>query len=413
MIRSTHALVAAGAAAAVFGCSSNNSSSPSTGTTSASTGGAGKTGAIVAHVGDGVITSDEVKARLGEQAPFIRKRYEQPAQKLEFLQNMVKFEILSQEAVKEGLDKSPEAEQSFKRMLVQELIRKYYEKTVDVTDDDLKKYYDKHIDEYVKPEKVRLQHIFFAGASDNAKARAEAKAKANKILAQLKAEEVKAVKAAKLAQAAKPPAPNAPPPPPPPLPIFTDLAKANSDDPGTKNLGGDIRFQSQDELGKAYSPEFAAAAFALKTEAPMTQTLIETPKGFHIARLLSRQNASSQTFDDPKFKDTLKERYLAETRSARFEEYYQGLKKAANVQVDDKALAAVEIPDTPAPAGTRPGPVGTGMPMGAGGSMHPPMAPPPMGRPGGLPPGVSPMPHNAPHPVGVPPGQAATHPPTP
>jgi peptidyl-prolyl cis-trans isomerase C len=374
MNRTTWAVATAGAMLASFGCGSKTG-----GSSSATSSTAAKTGDVVAHVGNDVITADEVKARLGEQAPFLRARYEAPAQKKEFVENMVKFEILSQEAIKKGLDKTPEAQSQFKRMLVQELIKNYYDQKVDVSDEDLKKYYDKHIDDYVKPEKVRVQHIFLAapeGTDAKSKAaRAEAKAKAARFEAKLKADQAAAAKQA------------TPLPPSSPLPAMSELAKQESSDAQSKNVGGDLRFLSQDDLSKQFSAEFAKAAFALTTDAPLSG-VIETPKGFHIARLLGRQAATNQPFDDAKFKSTLKDRYLAETRSQRFDEYYQELKKAANVSIDEKALAAVEVPNTPAKAGA-PGMPGVGtMPhaapppgMTAGGAPHPPFGSTPNLRP--------------------------------
>jgi peptidyl-prolyl cis-trans isomerase C len=360
-------VAAAGTLLASFGCSSKQDSA------GGSASGEKKTGTVIAHVGDDVITSDEVQARLAEQAPFLRARYEAPAQKKEFVENMVKFEILSKEAVKQHLDKTPEAQSQFKRMLVQELIKSYYDKPVEVSDDDLKKYYDKHLDDYVKPEKVRVQHIFLAGA--DGKARTEAKAKAAKLLAQVKGELAKQEKGKTPIAASMP------------MPLFSDLAKQESSDLPTKNIGGDLRFMSQEELSKSYSPEFAKAAFALTTESPISG-VIETPKGYHIARLLGRQAATNQAFEDPKFKQTLKDRYLAETRSQRFDEYYQQLKKDANVSIDEKALASVEVPKGgPAGAAT------PGMPAG-----HPPVGMNTLpGHPGAGP--VGQMPHPIPGPV--------------
>lgn len=359
MNRRTWAFAAAGLALTSFGCPSS-SPKPCTSPISSVV----KTGETVAKVGGGTITTDEVKARFAEQPAILLERYRtNPAQKLEFVNNMVKFEILSQEAIAKGLDKTPEAQQQFKRMLVQELIKSYYDQKVEVSDEELKKYYEKHVDDYVKPEKTRVQQIFLAapeGTDAKTKAaRADAKGKAARMLAQIKAEEVK-LRASKT-----------PLPPNAPMTVLTDLAKNNSSDAATKPLGGDTRFQSMDELTKTYSAEFAKAAFALTGENNVS-AVIETPKGFHVARLLGKQGAQNQSFDDAKFKEELKTRFLAENRSQRFEEYYQGLKKAANVSVDEKVLATVEVPEK-SKAGGAPGFPGgqpRAMPMPPGGIPH-------------------------------------------
>jgi peptidyl-prolyl cis-trans isomerase C len=360
MIRRTLTWAAASVAVASIGCTSGGSG------TKGPSAGAAKTGTPVAHVGEDTITSDEVKARLAEQAPYMRARYADPTAKKEFLDNMIKVEVFAQEALKEGLDKTPEVQSQFKRSLVSALVKAKNEEKIEVSDDDLKKYFEDHKPDYVKPEKVRVQHIFIAAAPD-------AKAKAQKLLAQIKAEE------AKEAKDKSKPAPAAAAP----LPLLAELARDNSADTLTKPFGGDTRFQSMDELTTKYSPEFAKAAFGLSPEEPQSG-LIETPKGIHIARFLGRQPASAQSLDDANFKKQLTERFLAEARSKKLEAYYQELKKAANVSVDEQALAAVEVPNAPGGAGA--GHPGLPRPI-------PPVAP------GGAPAGAIPRPAIAPPPA--------------
>ena len=66
-----------------------------------------KTGPVVATVGDDVITAEEFKKRLDETSPFLRARYNTVERKKEFLENLVRNELLAQEAQRRGLDKAP------------------------------------------------------------------------------------------------------------------------------------------------------------------------------------------------------------------------------------------------------------------------------------------------------------------
>jgi len=61
-----------------------------------------KSGPAVARVGDEVITADEVRQRLNETSPFLRARYGTLERKKEFLENMVRNELLAQEAVRQA-----------------------------------------------------------------------------------------------------------------------------------------------------------------------------------------------------------------------------------------------------------------------------------------------------------------------
>ena len=66
-----------------------------------------KTGPTVATVGDDVITADEFKKRLDETSPFLRARYNTLERKKEFLENLIRNDLLAQEAQRRGLDKAP------------------------------------------------------------------------------------------------------------------------------------------------------------------------------------------------------------------------------------------------------------------------------------------------------------------
>lgn len=322
-LRSSCAVSAAGALAFVVACSGK-----STTTTTA----AKPQGKVIAKVGTGGITEDEIKQKLSEQPPFARARLQTPQGKKEFVENLAKFEILSQEAIKQGIDKSPEAQATIKRVLVQELVKKFYEQKIEPTEEELKGYYEKHQAEFVKPERRRVQHIFIAAPEGTPpevqEARKKAKATAQALLSKVQAADVKVAAATGEIT---------------PLKVMGDLAKTNSSDATSKDADGDLRFQSKDDLGRSYSFQFATAAYALTPEKRLSD-VIETPKGFHIARLLAVQPAVTQELSDPTVHTTVRDRYVQESRGKRFEEYYEGLKKEAKIEIDEKALEAIEIP---------------------------------------------------------------------
>src|SRR5262249_34284751 len=151
-----------------------------------------KSGPVVANVGDETITADEVRQRLNETSPFLRARYNTLDRKKEFLENMIRNELLAQEAVRQGYDKSPAVREQMKRAMVQELIRHQLDSKLsgtDIPDEELKKFYDAHIDEFVKPERARVLHIFLP--AKDAKERAEAHKRAAALLKDIDAREKK------------------------------------------------------------------------------------------------------------------------------------------------------------------------------------------------------------------------------
>jgi len=73
---------------------------------------------------------------------------------------------------------------------------------------------------------------------------------------------------------------------------FEELAKQYSEDDGTKPKGGDLGWVQRGQT----VPEFEQAAFALKKSE--TSGLVKTMFGFHIIRLLDRQEAGVQTLEE-------------------------------------------------------------------------------------------------------------------
>jgi peptidyl-prolyl cis-trans isomerase C len=324
-----------------------------------------KKGPLVAK-GDGVaVSAAEFKARLDEQSPFIRQRYTTLERKKEFLDNLVRFEVLVKEAQKQGLDADPDVQQTLKKVMVQKLVQKTFndagvDATKEVPEADQKKYYDDHRDDYSKPKKVRLLQILLAAKSTDKPAERAAKAKqARELLAKIKTEEPKN------------PA------------FFSVTARERSEDQATKALGGDLGFKTQDDLGKLYGAPFAEAAFAAKDNDIYSA---ETPQGIHVVKVAGHQEAFDRTFDQVKAQ--IAGRLLREKRQKEFDEFVKKLREQAHVTVNDAELEKVAVAAAPQP------PPGAAMPPGG------PIPP------GGLPPGHPPM-SAAP---GAPPPPPAVHP---
>src|SRR6266851_2398350 len=120
-------------------------------------------GPAVAHVGDEVITAEEFKRRIDEQSPFLRARYGTLERKKELLEALIRNELLAQEAQRQGLDKSPAVRDATKRAMIQELIKKQLDEKMsgsDIPEAELRAFYEAHLDDYVKPERARVYHIF-------------------------------------------------------------------------------------------------------------------------------------------------------------------------------------------------------------------------------------------------------------
>lgn len=135
---------------------------------------------------------------------------------------------------------------------------------VSVSEDDLRKSYEQNIKNYTQPEERRASHILVkAEKSAPAADRQAAKAKAEKLLAELR----------------KNPA------------QFAELARKNSEDPGSAANGGDLDFFGRGNMTKP----FEDAVFSLKKG--QISDVVESDFGYHIIELTDLRGGQAQPFE--------------------------------------------------------------------------------------------------------------------
>lgn len=137
--------------------------------------------------------------------------------------------------------------------------------TIQISDEKLKDQYQANIQQYQVPEQVHVQHILFKTVGQTDALVEETKKKAEDVLKQAK-------KGAK----------------------FDELAKKYSEDPGSKDKGGDLGWIRHGQT----VPEFDKSAFSLPPG--QISDLVRTQYGFHIIKVLEKQNAHTQPFDEVK-----------------------------------------------------------------------------------------------------------------
>src|SRR6188474_981978 len=118
--------------------------------------------APLAKIDDVTITLGELQERINRQSPYIRARYTSLEQKKEFLDSLIRFEVLAKEAARRGLDKDPEVVRTMKQVMIQRLMRDEFDAKItaeSISDADMRAYYDANLADYVKPEEVRASAI--------------------------------------------------------------------------------------------------------------------------------------------------------------------------------------------------------------------------------------------------------------
>jgi peptidyl-prolyl cis-trans isomerase D len=135
-----------------------------------------------------------------------------------------------------------------------------------VSAEQVQQYYQGHQKDYQVPEGVKVRHILIkVPTGADAKTDAAAKAKAEALLKQIKGGA-----------------------------DFAALAKANSDDPGSKEQGGDLGMIQRGVT----VPEFEKTAFALQPG--QVSDVIKTQFGYHILKVEEKQTAHMKPLDEVK-----------------------------------------------------------------------------------------------------------------
>lgn len=203
---------------------------------------------VVAVVGNKSITSKELNDRYAE----VQKQTINPPTKEAFLNDVVRFEMGVQEAIKRGLEKDPLVQERvrqeyYKGLIEKELGQKISE--IKVTDAEMANYYKNN------PE-IRTSHILIEyrpeATADQKKA---AKDRAEEILSEVK-------------KSKRP---------------FEELVGLYTDDVLSKRTGGDVGWQSRVTL----VPTYYDSALAMKVGD--VKGLIETQYGYHIIKVTGRR----------------------------------------------------------------------------------------------------------------------------
>ena len=187
---------------------------------------------------------------------------------------------------------------------------------INVSDDEVKKFYDNNPSKFEQPEMVRASHILVStrDPETNKDLTEEQKAAKHK-----KAEDL-----LKRARAGE---------------DFAKLAKENSDDPGSKDKGGEYQFARGQMV-----PEFESAAFSLKTN--QVSDIVTTPYGYHIIKLSEKIPAKKIELAKvaPEIKEYLKQQEMQKHQQD-LQQYLDKLKKDSGVQVLDERLKLQETAD--------------------------------------------------------------------
>ncbi|MGD9579105.1 MAG: peptidylprolyl isomerase [Syntrophorhabdus sp.] len=174
-------------------------------------------------------------------------------------------------------------------LLRSRLLTRVISPEVNVTEQDLRQYYDRHKDEFIN-EEYRLQQIFVSGQRQDGQKRI---AEAYRLLQEGKS--------------------------------FETVVQDFSDDKKGAETGGDIGFVKKADL----IPQLREIAGMLSQG--VHSSIITTPYGFHILKLVEKKKGETMTFEMAK--DSINEKIIQEESEKRYKDYIVKLRKGSYIEV--------------------------------------------------------------------------------
>ncbi len=279
---------------------------------------------VLATVGDVEITVGDVARELASKGSFIRTRYQSPERRREFLDQMIRFELLAQEAERRGYDELPEVQRTRKQMMIRRLIAERFESggPDSITADQVREYYESHRTEFHTPAQVRASHI-----------RCRDRATAARVLRELLAD-------------------------PSNLRLYRRLAEENNTDEATRDRFGDLRFFSRPEERTDNEPEVPAAvaeaAFSIRRIGGIYPEVVRTDDGWHIVKLTGRRAAMHRSLEEAR--SPIRNRLWRERRETSIQTLIEELRAESDVEENLDMLDQVrlDLPEGDSPTVTSP-----------------------------------------------------------
>jgi peptidyl-prolyl cis-trans isomerase C len=205
----------------------------------------------------------------------------------------------------QAMGMTPEAftEQFTDRAIVEEVVNREVRATIPITPEQVQKFYDENPKRFEQPETVRAAHILLTTVELASKQElAPDKQKAQRALIEALLKRVRAGE------------------------DFGKLAKEFSQDPGSKERGGEYVFPRGQ-----MAVEFETAAFSMSVG--QISDVVTTKFGYHIIKVLERNAAGKIEF--AKVKDRVRENLQQEEADKRLPAYLEAVKKEAGVEILD------------------------------------------------------------------------------
>lgn len=275
-------------------------------------------GKVLARVGDRTITLGDYAEALDRMDRFERLRYQTDERRKQLLDEMIRVELLAQEAERRGIDKRPEARMMVRQVLREELLRNVREKVPKMDEipvAEVRSYYEKHRNDYREPERRRISVIVMTDVKQ-----------ASSVLAQ-----ARKASPTEWGELVRKYSIDKPPPSTAALPL---------------ELAGDLGMVTPPSHGKSDNPRVPepvrAAVFEIEKNGEVLDRLVKDGPRVHIVRLMGVSAARDRSFAEAE--RTIRVKLLQQKirdAEARIE---KELRQKYPVEIHEAALGKVDVP---------------------------------------------------------------------
>jgi len=267
---------------------------------------------VIAEFNGGKITADEINVFLNTLNPMYRAQFSDPQRRAALIDQIVEYAVLAKAAKDAGIEKNPETQALLNLNTNAVLASQFYEKNikpladkVQISDEDVKKYYDAHPEEFDKSS-VKVRHILV-----------DTEAEAKAIYKEVKANPAK----------------------------FSDVAKAKSKCPSASK-GGDLGTFGRGRM----TPPFEKVAF--ETPKGQISEPFQTQFGWHVLTVDEKTEGVTSLEEA---KETIKSQLSESKKKEQVDKAVDEIKKKSNLKTFKDAYSKVGIEENPAEApGTPP-----------------------------------------------------------
>jgi peptidyl-prolyl cis-trans isomerase C len=259
-------------------------------------------GFVLARWDGGTLREADLQFELTDLGPQGRARYKDEAARNDLVSSLARSAVLADDARLIGLEKDPDVMRRQRESLAAELVKQQFEQRVSAepTPAEIEAWYHAHLDTFSQQQTIHAAYILL-----------KSKPQAEALLRDVQQKSTKDYYA------------------------FSNAAHEKSEDAQSRLRGGELSPMTPQALEHLLGTTAVAALKMLKP-GEIAPSIIETPEGFQIVRLLDAREASTAPFDT--VRESIAQQLRAEKKKAAWTKFVADVEVGFSLSIDKDAV---------------------------------------------------------------------------